>query len=416
MQGDRFHSDIGHHILGQVILIHIEPSRKMYQSRFKRWGWSKNKPRQKGLEPMDQQLPRICPVVPPSSLTRLHVTLIQQFNLLLLDHSELEFGTWGPGPYGDSSSALSVADVIQGNLLVRRKYTQEGFRLIRRGFQNLDQILRRHTLCAMLDIVVHLHRYCDRVIIRTFFKQIVSLAKERPERGRRIQASLQELLGLSYNPIETYRDSILETQFHIYNEIRRQHAHQEPSLLATMAAGVAPYLSEPPWCGTDWKDFLITSLEQMRISLRNRYGVHHPGYHSWLWRQLGRIRNICGEESEAAFKLAVDISNELGQIISREARLLPECWLTMGQYQWKQTQQRADGGCLDWERENAIQLLHDYTKSREAAGATNDAELGWLRTLQAWQTQAGHEDEATITAGRCAAMITRIGALKIEEA
>lgn len=391
----------------------------MYQSRFKRWGWTKNKPRQKEVElraSTDQRSPRVCPAIAASSLTRLHNTLIQQLKLLLLDHSELQFGTWGPGPYGDSPSALSVANVIQGNLLVRRKYTEEGFRLIRRGFQQLDQVFQGHTLCAMLDIIVHLHRYCDPVIIRMFFKHLVCLAKERPERGRRVQASLQELASLSDNTNETYRDTILETQFHIYNELRRQAAHQEPSLLATMAAGVAPYLSGPPWCGTDWKNFLITSLDQMRRNLRDRYGIDHPSYHSWLWRQLGRIRNVCGEESEVAFELAADISNEQGQIVSQEARLLPECWLTMGQYGWKQTQQCAEGGGLDGDRQKAIHLLHAYTKSREAAGAANDAELGWLRTLEGWQIQAGHEDEAAITAGRCAAMITKIGGIRVEDA
>ncbi|KAK7956410.1 uncharacterized protein PG986_005632 [Apiospora aurea] len=384
-----------------------------FHARIQTWGWTKNKPRRKAMPHRVQTSHALCPAVPSSALARLQDVLIRQMSELLLDKSELEFWTWGPGPYGDSPSFLSLADIIQGNLLVRRQHVAEGFCLIQKGFSNVGQVFQTHTLCAILDMVVHLHRYCDAPIIRMLLKHLVSLSEQRTDRGRRVQDSLNELLGLSTNPSLSYRDSLLEAQYHIYNEFRRQGALQEPSLLATMAAGVAPHLSEPPWAGTDWKEFLVSSLDQMRGSLRDRYGIHHPSYHSWLWRHLGRIRNICGEDSEAAFELAACIRQELGSVTPQETRLLPECWLTMAQYHWKELWQQAECDMGSPRAQYAIHLLCKYTNSREASGAANDAELGWLRVLEDWQVQAGSSEEAANTSARCNTMIREIGAIRV---
>ncbi|KAK8081358.1 Transcription factor [Apiospora saccharicola] len=392
----------------------FDASLKMYRSRIQSWGWTKNKPRRKAVVHADQPSNSLCPAVPSSAPSRLHGTLIQQTSRLLVDQSESGLCGWGPGNYGDSVSALSLSDIIQGNQLARRKHITEGFCLIRRGFSNIGHVFETQTLNAMLDMIVHIHRYCDPDIIQNLFNHLVKLSEKNPQTGKMVHDSLDELLRLSASPDLPYIDTILETQFYMDNELRRQGAFREPSVLTTLAAGVAPYLSQSPWIGTDWKDFLISSMDQMRCSMRDRYGVHDLDYHTWLFRHLGKTRNICGEGSEIAFELALSILNELDPITPQSARLLPECWITMAQYHWGQHQQQAERGLGNPRADYAIHLLCEFTNSREASGAASDVELGWLLMLESWQMQTGRVTDAVSTARRGSEMVRKIGEVKVE--
>ena len=149
--------------------------------------------------------------------------------------------------------------------------------------------------------------------------------------------------------------------------------------------------------------------------MRDRYGTHDLNYHAWLFRHLGKTRNICGEESEPAFDLAVSILHELGSTVPREPRLLPECWITMAQYHWDQYQQQAETGLESPRADHAIHLLCDFTDSREASGAASDIELEWLLMLRNWQMQTGKVAEAVSTTRRCSAMVRKIGAIEVKD-
>lgn len=327
---------------------------------------------------------------------------------LLAQNMETTAWTWGSGPYGNSGVGISVANIIQGNLLVKRGHTREGFLLVRRGFATVDQALHKHTLHALLDMLVHLHMYCDNSIIQKVWSYLSSYSSldAVPSAGRQLNVTLGQLKELSRTGHLSYKDNLLSVQAHIYDEFRKQGAHQDPSLLAIMANGVAPHLSIAPWSSSDWKGFLISSLEKMRRMLRGSYGIHHEGYHSWLWRHLGSVRNLCGEDSDAAFELAMDINKEMEELQPAELRLLPETWLTMGQYHWKML---GPAPTISNPRMGlAIDLLSGYTMSRWSAGARNDAELGWLQLLASWQRVAGLEAEANNTLERCTDMVKEI--------
>lgn len=327
---------------------------------------------------------------------------------LLIEDLETTAWTWGPGPYGNSRVGISVANIIQGNLLVKRGHTGEGFLLVRKGFNTIDQIFHKHTLHALLDMLIHLHMYCDNVIIQKVWKYLFMYARldSVPDTGRRLHAALGQLRELSMTGDLSYKEALFRMQAHIYGEFRQQGANQDPSLLAMMANGVAPHLSVAPWRGSDWKDFLLSSLNEMRRVLRNSYGIDHEVYHSWMWRHLGSVRNLCGEDSDPAFELALDIEKEMAVLQPTELRLLPECWLTMGQYHWRMLGSMAD--VLNPRMGLAISLLNGYTMSRRSAGARNDAELGWLHLLESWQRLAGCEAEAAKTLESCTAMVEEI--------
>lgn len=158
--------------------------------------------------------------MPSPASSRLHGILVQQMCQLLANMPELDLYGWGPGNYSDSPSARSLSDIIQGSLLAKRQYIAEGFCLIRRGFSNIDHIFETRTLDAMLDMMVHLHQYCNPDIIQRLYNHLVTLSKEQPEKGRRVHASLNVLLHLSTNPDISYIDTMLEAQFYIYNEFR----------------------------------------------------------------------------------------------------------------------------------------------------------------------------------------------------
>jgi hypothetical protein len=326
----------------------------------------------------------------------------------LVEDLETTAWKWGPGPYGNSNVGMSVAKIIQGNLLVKRGHIREGFLLVGQGFNTIDRIFHNHTLHALLDMLIHIHMYCDNQIIQQVWKylSISSTSDSVPDTARRLQAMLGQLRELSKSGHISYKEAVFSIQAHIYSEFRHQGANQDPSLLAMMANGVAPHLSIAPWRGSDWKDFLLSSLEEMRCMFRSTYGIHHEVYHSWMWRHLGSVRNLCGEDSDLAFELAVNIDKEMADLQPTELRLLPECWLTMGQYHWRML-----GPASDFSNPRmglAISLLNGYTISRWSAGAKNDAELGWLHLLASWQRVARCEAEADKTLEKCTAMVEEI--------
>lgn len=380
-------------------------STKTYKSQLKKWGFSKKSNCNKAHTYLRVPSPSKTPVSQSDCQQSIIITQMRQ---LLVESLETTAWTWGPGPYGNSNVGISVANIIQGNLLVKRGHTNEGFLLVRRGFNTIDQVFHKHTLHALLDMLIHLHMYCDNLIIQHVWRylSLYSGLDSVPDTGRRLHATLAQLKELSMTGHLSYKEVLLSMQAHIYNEFRQQGAHQDPSLLAMMANGVAPHLSMAPWKGSDWKDFLISSLDEMRRVLRDSHGIHHEVYHSWMWRHLGSIRNLCGEDSDTAFELAMDIDKELEELQPTELRLLPECWLTMGQYHWKML-----GSVPDLSNPRiglAIDLLNGYTMSRWSAGARNDAELGWLHLLESWQRVAGREAEADETLKRCTAMVEEI--------
>ena len=376
----------------------------MYKKWFKHWGWTKYKPRERAVRRVSQVPVPSRPLISPS--LRFQAIVITEMGQLL--SSILETPDLGWASYDNSRPARSIADVIQGNLLYKRGHV-EGFQMIKRGFNRIDVVLRdsAHTLHALLDMLLHLHMYCDQGIIHLLWKHLNDWAKQLPDNGNRIRATLQQFENLSLEKDGVwYRDTVLETQSGVYQVFRQRGIDRDPNVLTIMSNGVAPHLSTSHWRQSDWKSFLISRLNKVRDTTRQAYTKGHAKYHLWLYRHLGNIRNLCGEDSDEAFALATDISTELEGETVKHLRLYPECWISISQYHRRKFE---DGGGVSRDHEkSSLDYLQIYTDAIWNLGIRCDAELEKLITLWKWQKRAGYIADAARTEARCSAIISEV--------
>lgn len=383
----------------------------MFKARFKSWGWQKNQTQtiSRSVLATRQATSPSSPIISP--LLRIQTILIRQLTQYI--ETDLRPFSWsgGPGSYYQSDSALSISNIIQGNLLVRRGYHQ-GFRMINRGFGKIGKVLQKHTLYGLMDMLLFLHMHCDEAIIRQVWGYLRGYSAEVLRTPHRFHASLEHLRGLATATEAPYKETILQTQIQVYHEFRLLGAERDPCLLSLMCNGVASLLSTSPWKDSDWKAFLMTSLDEMRISMRDNYGVNNASYHVWLRKHLGSIRNLCGEDSDEAFTLATHIEKEMRGTGCSNFGLQQECRITMGQYFWRQYSVTSDR--LNPRAALAISYMEQYTEGSREVGLQDDSQLQMLRTLQSWQTGAGYEMDANKTASRCCQMLEDISRLSIQ--
>ena len=359
-------------------------------------------------------LVRSVPLSPAAPLLlQLQLITVHQLHRLLLSTSNVGPTPWTlstSGLYVDSVPGRSVADIIQGSLLVDKGGHRQGLGMIRRGLDNIVSLFDEFGLHALMDMLLHLHRYCDGRIVRGVWRRLSLYSQDSAQRrSHPLAVVLTQLVGLSREQDVVYEDAVALLLARVYAVFRKQGGFADPSLLSLMSNGLVPHLSDPAWKDAGWRSFFIASLYEMRSAMRDGCGADSAAYHKWLWKNLGSIRNLCGEDSDRAFHLAQDIQAEMRGVESLEPRLLPECWLTMSQYCRRKLAEGGQGhDTFDPRAELSIHFLTMYVESIWAVGIRNYSELQWLEKLASWQTMAGHDADANMTATRRRQMISEI--------
>jgi hypothetical protein len=105
------------------------------------------------------------------------------------------------------------------------------------------------------------------------------------------------------------------------------------------------------------EDLSHCSTGKIRLVTRQIYGKCDPKYHIWLYKHMGNIRNVCGEDSDEAYNLAIEITTELSGEEVQELRLYPECWVSMSQFDRRMFEM--GGGTCRFRENLSIYQLHE---------------------------------------------------------